>query len=159
MSDKATKKFGIWKILGIIIALLVIAVIALPFILDVNQFRPQIESKLAQALGREVKLGNIKLSLWSGSLVMNDISIADNSAFGHSSFVTAKSLQAGIELKPLIFSREIRIKSISLDSPAIVLVHASSGKWNFSDLEAMPVAAAAKKARAMLLQAFRRRIF
>jgi AsmA protein len=134
MSDKATKKFGIWKILGIIIALLVIAVIALPFILDVNQFRPQIESKLAQALGREVKMGNIRLSLWSGSLVMNDISIADNPAFSHSLFVTAESLQAGIELKPLIFSREIRIKGISLDSPSIVLVHASSGKWNFSDL-------------------------
>jgi AsmA protein len=134
MQDKAVKKFGIWKILGIIITLLVIAVIALPFILDVNQFRPQIESKLAQALGRDVKLGNIKLSLLSGSLVVSDIAIADNPAFSDSPFVTAKSLQVGIELKPLIFSKEIRITGVSLDSPAIALIHTPSGKWNFSNL-------------------------
>jgi AsmA protein len=134
MSDKAAKKFGIWKILGSAFMLLVIAVIALPFILNVNQFRPQIESKLAKALGREVKLGNIRLSLLSGSLVVGDIAIADNAVFSHSPFVTAKSLRAGIELKPLIFSKEIRITGISLDSPVIALIHTSSGKWNFSDL-------------------------
>jgi AsmA protein len=134
MSDKTAKKFGIWKIPVIIIALLVIAVIALPFIIDVNQFRPKIESRLAQALGREVKLGNIKLSLLSGGLVVNDISIADNPAFSRSSFVTAKSLQAGIELKPLIFSKEIHITRVSLDSPTITLIHTPSGKWNFSNL-------------------------
>jgi AsmA protein len=134
MSDKAAKKFGIWKILGCVLVLLAIAVIALPFILDVNQFRPQIESKLAKALGREVKLGNIKLSLLSGSLVVNEIEIADNPDFSRSPFVTAKSLQASVELKPLIFSREIRITGISLDSPAIALIHTSSDKWNFSDL-------------------------
>jgi AsmA protein len=134
MSDKATKRFGMWKILGIVIALLVLAIIALPFVLDVNQFRPQIESKLAQALGREVKLGNIKLSLLSGGFVLQDIAVADNPAFSHSPFVTAESLQVGIELKPLIFSKEIRITGISLKSPIIALVHTSSGKWNFSDL-------------------------
>jgi AsmA protein len=134
MSDKAAKKFGIWKILGIIVALLAIAAIALPFIIDANQFRPQIESIMAKALGREVKLGDIKLSVLSGSLVVKDIAIADNPAFSHSPFVTAKSLQVGIELKPLIFSKEVRITGISLDSPAIALIHTSSGTWNFSDL-------------------------
>jgi AsmA protein len=134
MSDKTGKRFGIWKILGVVVVLLVTAVIALPFVLDVNQFRPQIESRLARALGREVKLGNLKLSLLSGSIVISDIAIKDNPAFSLSSFVTAKSLQAGIELKPLIFSKEIRITGISLDSPAIALVHTASGKWNFSDL-------------------------
>jgi AsmA protein len=134
MSDRTGKKFGIWKILGAVVALLVIAVVALPFIINVNQFRPQIESKLAAVLGREVKLGNLKLSLLSGSVIINDIAIADNPAFSRSLFVTAKSLQAGIELKPLIFSKEIRITGISLDSPAIALIYTPSGKWNFSDL-------------------------
>jgi AsmA protein len=134
MSDMATRKFGIWKIIGIAIALLVIAVIALPFILDVNQFRPQIETQLAKALGRDVKLGNIRLSILSGSLAIKNIDIADSPAFSRSLFVTAKSLQAGIALRPLIFSKEIRITGITLDSPEIALIHTSSGKWNFSDL-------------------------
>jgi AsmA protein len=134
MSDKAAKRFGIWKILWIIIALLVIVVIAIPLLLDLNQFRPQIESQLTKALGREVKLGNIRFSLLSGSLVVSDIAIADNPAFGSSPFVTAKSLQVGIELKPLILSKEIRITGISLDAPTIALIHTPAGKWNFSNL-------------------------
>jgi AsmA protein len=134
MPNKAPKRFGIWKILGIIIALLLIAVIALPFIIDANQFRPQIELQLTKALGREVKLGNIKLSLLSGSLVINDITIADDPVFSRSPFVTAKSLQVGIELKALIFSKEILITRISLDSPEIALIYTASGKWNFSDI-------------------------
>ena len=64
MADKPAKRFGIWKVLIAIVALLILVVIALPFIIDVNQFRPQIESTLAKAIGREVKLGDMKLSLF-----------------------------------------------------------------------------------------------
>ena len=121
-----------WTI--IIAALLVVTIIALPFIVDANQFRPEIESRLTDALGREVKLGNLKLSLLSGSVKIDDISIADNPAFNSSPFLVSKSFRAGIELKPLILSREIRITGISLDRPEIILVRSSAGKWNFSDL-------------------------
>jgi AsmA protein len=134
MSDKPGKRFGILKVLAIIVVLLVIAIIALPFIIDANKFRPQIESELTRALGREVKLGNLKLSLLSGGIAVNDIAIADNSAFSRSPFVTAKSLQASIELKPLLFSKQIRITGISLEAPEITLIRNSSGQWNFSDL-------------------------
>jgi AsmA protein len=134
MANKAAKRFGIWKILGTVIALLAVAVIALPWILDANQFRPQIESQFAKALNRQVKLGSIKLSLLSGGLVVKDITIADNSAFSNSAFITAKTLQVGIKLTPLIFSKKVNITGISLESPVIALIRASSGKWNFSDL-------------------------
>jgi AsmA protein len=134
MSDNQGKRFGLLKITAIVLVLLLAAVLALPFVLDVNQFRPQLESRLSDALGRQVKMGNLKLSILGGSVGVADIDIADNPAFSRSSFVTAKSLKASVELKPLIFSKEIRITGISLDQPAISLVRSSSGKWNFSDL-------------------------
>ena len=134
MPGDAPKKGGILKIIALVVVVLLIVIIALPFLLDANQFRPQFESKLTGALGRDVKVGNLKLSLLSGSLAVNDISIADNPEFSSTPFVTAKSLKVGVELKPLIFSKEVRVTGISLEQPAINLLRSASGKWNFSDL-------------------------
>lgn len=122
------------KWIALVVVLIVVSIIALPSLIDVNRFRPEIESRLTDALGREVKLGNLKFSLLSGSVKIDDITIADNPAFNTSPFLVSKSFQAGVELIPLILSREIRITGIFVDRPEIVLVRSSSGKWNFSDL-------------------------
>ncbi len=134
MGGKAKNKFKVLKWTLVIAALIVAAILALPFMVDVNRFRPEIESGFTNALGREVKLGNLRLSILSGSVKIGDITIADNPAFNRSPFLASKSFQAGIELKPLILSRQIRITEISLDHPEITFVRSSSGKWNFSDL-------------------------
>jgi len=127
-------KSGILKWIAVVVVLLLAAVIALPFVLDANQFRPQIESKLSSALGRNVQLGNLKLSILSGNLRVEDIRIADNPSFSQSPFVNAQSLQVSIELKPLIFDKSVHIKGITLDRPSITLISSKSGQWNFSDL-------------------------
>ena len=113
---------------------LLAAIIALPFFLDVNQFKPELQSKLSSALGREVSVGKLKLSLLSGNVAVEEISVADNPSFSRSPFVNAQSLKVGIELKPLIFSKSIRITGITLDHPSITLIRSPSGQWNFSDL-------------------------
>ena len=39
-----------------ILALLVIVALALPFLIDANQFKPRVEAEATKALGREVKV-------------------------------------------------------------------------------------------------------
>jgi AsmA protein len=135
MSDNEPKKKShILRWILIIVVLLVIVIVALPFIIDANQFKPQIQSQFSDVLGREVKIGNLNLSILSGSVVVNDISISDNPAFSHSPFLQAKSLKVGVELKPLIFSKAVRVTGISVDEPVISLIRSASGEWNFSDL-------------------------
>jgi AsmA protein len=134
MLEQRRKKFGPLKILAIAAVIMVAAIIALPFVLDANQFRPALESKLTHALGREVKVGNLKLSLVTGSLEADDIAIADDPKFSRSPFVHAQSLYAGVEMRPLIFSRMVNITSISLEKPEVTLVRTASGDWNFSSL-------------------------
>ncbi len=134
MSGNIKKKFGAFKIIGILVLVLVITIIAIPFFIDANQFRPQLESKLSAALGRSVKTGNLSLSLFSGAVGVDDITIADDPAFSSSPFLQAKSLKAGVKLKPLIFSKEVRITEISLDGPSINLIRSAGGLWNFSSL-------------------------
>ena len=122
------------QIVGIVVGLLLIVAIALPFIIDVNSFRPRLESELSTALGRQVKVGNLKLSLLSGSVSAEDLSIADDPSFSKDPFVRAKSLDVGVDVMPLIFSKALHVNDLTLTQPEIVLLRTSAGKWNFSSL-------------------------
>ncbi|HXJ87273.1 MAG TPA: AsmA family protein [Candidatus Binatia bacterium] len=125
----------ILKILGIVIAVLLVIMIILPFVIDANTFRPKLESELTDALGRQVKVGNLSLSLLSGGVSADNISIADDPQFSRSPFVQAKSLKVGVEMWPLIFSRTLNVTELTLDDPQISLVKSENGeKWNFSSL-------------------------
>ncbi len=128
------KRFGLLKILGILVVLIIALVIAIPFLIDANQFRPKLESELTDSLGRQVTVGNLKLTLLSGGVAADDIAIADDPAFSRSPFVQAKSLRVGVELKPLIFSRAVRVTGIELDQPEVRLLRSESGTWNFSSI-------------------------
>jgi AsmA protein len=123
------------KIVGIIVAVLIVIAIAIPFFIDANSFRPKIESDLSATLGRQVKVGNLSLSLLSGSVAADDISIADDPAFSKAPFVQAKSLKVGVELIPLVFSKALNVTEMTLNEPEISLVRSENGeKWNYSSL-------------------------
>jgi AsmA protein len=135
------------KIVAIIIAVLIVLVIAIPFFIDANTFKPKLESELTDALGRQVTVGNISLSLLSGGVSADNIAIADDPQFSKSPFVQAKSLKVGVELMPLIFSRVINITELTLNDPQISLVKSPNGeKWNFSSLGTKTGSAASQPA-------------
>jgi AsmA protein len=121
-------------ILGIAVAVILLVLIALPFFIDVDRFRPELESKASLALNRQVKLGHLSLSILTGKLEADDIEVADDPAFSKTDFVTAKSLEIGVELKPLIFSRQLNVTEIILESPQITILNGGNGTWNFSSL-------------------------
>ncbi|MGD1210500.1 MAG: AsmA family protein [Candidatus Acidiferrales bacterium] len=126
------KKFLV--ILGIIVVVLILIAVILPFVIDVNRFKPTLETDLTSALGRKVQIGNIGLSILSGSVKVDNIVIADDPAFSHSSFLQAKQLKAGVALIPLIFSKKLEVSSFTVTDPQVSILHSSSGKWNFSSL-------------------------
>ncbi|MGA2880328.1 MAG: AsmA family protein [Bryobacteraceae bacterium] len=121
-------------VVGIVIAILALLVIALPFFINANQFRPLLETKLTKALGRPVKLGELKLSLLSGGVTASEISIGDDAKFSPGAFLSAQSFSVGVELPALIFSRQLHVKSVAIDQPDITLLEDPTGAWNFSTL-------------------------
>ena len=126
------------KIAGLLMTALLLLVIALPFFIDANRFRPTLESRLGQALGRDVKVGNLRLALLSGGVTADDLAISDDPAFSRTPFVRAKSLHVGVDLAALIFSHALRVTRLSIDQPQIWLLQSPSGDWNFSGLGAKP---------------------
>lgn len=126
----------ILKWIAILVAALVVVAVALPFFINVNQFRPMLETQLSTALNREVKLGNLKLSLLAGEVTADDLTVSEDQAFGKPAFIQAKSLSVGAEIWPFLLSRKLIVTYLTIDQPEIVLVQAPSGAWNFSSLGA-----------------------
>jgi AsmA protein len=122
------------KIVLIVVGVLIVLVLVVPFLIPVNQFRPTIEEKATAALGRKVELGNLSLSLISGSLSADNISIGDDPKFSSSPFLTAKSLKVGVEILPLIFSKTLNVTGVTISSPQVTLLHNPAGVWNYSSL-------------------------
>jgi AsmA protein len=122
------------RIAGIAVAVVLVVLVALPFLINLNSFRPKIESEASAALGRQVTVGNLSLSLLSGGVGVDNIAIADDPAFGKAPFVTAERLKVGVELIPLIFSKQLNVTDITLERPQITLLKAANGTWNFSSI-------------------------
>src|SRR5262245_39640131 len=133
-------------IVGGILVLLVAAVVILPFVIDVNRFRPDIEKLMSEALNRKVTMGSIQLSLFSGGVAVDNLTIADDPAFSRDPFLTAKSVTVGVEMGPLIFSRMLHVTGLTIDQPQANLLRNAAGAWNFSTLGASPQGQAAKPA-------------
>src|SRR5436309_14640481 len=93
------------RVVLIIVGILVVLVLVAPFLIPVNQFRPTIEEKASAALGRKVDVGNLSLSLFTGSLAADNLAIADDPKFSKSPFLTAKSIKVGVELVPLVLHK------------------------------------------------------
>ncbi len=130
-------------IVGIVVVLLMAVAIALPFFIDANQFRPALESRLTTALGRDVKLGDLKVSVFSGGVAASELSIADDPAFSKTPFLQAESLKVGVELLPLILHRKLNVTGITIEQPQINFVETAAGVFNFSSIGAKSGAAPA----------------
>lgn len=121
-------------IAAIVGAIIVIVLIAIPFLLNADNYRGRVESMLSDATGRKVTLGHLSFSLFSGSLTADQLSIADDPRFSQQPFVQAKQVHIGIEVGPLLFHKQIKIQGITIDAPQINLIQNQANVWNYSTL-------------------------
>jgi AsmA protein len=120
--------------IAIVVGALIVILMVAPFLIPVNQFKPAIEQRASAAMDRKVAIGNLHLSLISGSLGADDISIADDPKFSKGAFLTAKSAKVGVEMMPLIFSRTLHVTGVTIEKPEVLLLHDAAGRWNYSSI-------------------------
>jgi AsmA protein len=123
-------------ILGIVVVILLLAAVILPHVIDVNHFKPEIQTQITDALGRKVTIGNIELAIFSGGVKVDDVVIADDPNFSPSPFLQAKEVKVGVGLMALIFSHRLEVSSFTVTDPQVSLLRSPSGQWNFSTMGA-----------------------
>src|SRR6185437_6192517 len=124
----------VWIIVAVVVAVLIIGFFVAQHFLNADNYRGRIEAALSDSLGRQVQLGHLDFSLFSGSLVATTPSISDDPTFSNQPFLTAKDIHIGVEVGKLLFSRELHITGFTVDKPQIHLLRKEDGTWNYSSL-------------------------
>lgn len=123
--------------LGILIALVLLAGVAILLLVDVNAYKPRIESAVSDALGMEFRiLGKARLRLFpSASIVLSNVRLHNRGT----DLATAETLRVGVKLRPLL-DRQIAITELALEKPVIRIEKGSDGKFNYetTPLQAKP---------------------
>ena len=133
-------------IVGCLAVIIIAAMLLIPMFVDVQKYKPVLESKVTEATGRPFKVGDdLSLSLfpWAG-VSFSDLHLGNTEGFSDKDFVTVKSFEVRIKLLPLI-NKEIQIKRFVLNEPRIVLVKNEKGQANWEQPEQPSKEAAAGK--------------
>src|SRR5919106_2162345 len=123
-------------IAGVVVLLLVVlagvALLSLNALIDRN--KEYILAQVKEAVGRDVTVGEIGVSLWGGiGARLNQFSVADDPAFGKEPFVRAEDLQVNMKLLPLL-RKEFQVSKVILHRPVINIIKDQKGQFNFSTL-------------------------
>lgn len=127
-------QFIIKSILGLIV-LIVVALVALPLVLNPNDFKPQITTQVEQLTGRSFALdGDIGLTYfpWLG-LELNHVKLGNAPGFGEQSFAEIAKARVRVKLMQLL-RKELSIDTLILQGLKLHLARDKSGKTNWDDL-------------------------
>jgi len=121
--------------IGAIFLLLVVAVVAIPMFVDLNDYKPQISDGVKSATGRDLKIeGDIELTLfpWVGA-TLGAIQLGNAPGFGNAPFARIDGAEIKIKLLPL-FNGAVEAKAITLQGLNLNLVVNKDGSNNWDDL-------------------------
>ena len=122
---------------GFCFALVAIAFL-IPFLIDVNTYKPEILAKTKEALGRDLTIeGKISLRLLPlPTLSVDKIQLANVSEGSQPSMASVDRVELQIALFPL-FSKKVEIDKIKLVGANIFLERLGNGRgnWEFSPFQ------------------------
>ncbi|MEO5341731.1 MAG: AsmA family protein [Gammaproteobacteria bacterium SHHR-1] len=125
----------LFKILGLLLMLLLVAALALPLVLDPNDFKQQITEQVERHTGRPLQLGgDIRLSYfpWLG-VELERVSLGNAKGFGDRPF--AQVDQAGVKVKLLpLLQQRLEVDTLVLKGFKAHLIQEKDGRNNWQDL-------------------------
>ncbi|MBI5180127.1 MAG: AsmA family protein, partial [Nitrospirae bacterium] len=119
----------VFKITGLIFLslamLLFLALLFLPYIVDLNNYREAAARESGRALNRKVSIGDIRLTTLTGfGIRLKDIKVDED-------LLEVGSLKLRLSLLPLLKGR-IEFSRIIIDKPSLLLKRDREGNWNAS---------------------------
>src|SRR3989441_3987197 len=121
-------------VVGVVVVLFVVALIAVPRVVDTPRIQALIATTVSQSLGRPVKFSEVSVSILPlPSVVLKDLEVAEDPAFGQGPFLRLNEAVVRLRLWPLL-SLRVELGDFILKRPMISLVQAPDGRWNFTTL-------------------------
>src|SRR5262245_52283986 len=116
---------------AVVACLVVAAALALPFLVDVNKYRPLIVAQVQEATGRTLTLGTISFRLLPapGLSVGGPIRLSDAAVYPGRSALTADSFTIRLGILGLLRGRA-SVASVTLHQPTLTLIRDPKGRWN-----------------------------
>lgn len=124
-------------VLGVFVALVVVAAVVLPLVFDPNDYKDEIAEAVEDKTGRELSIpGDIRLSVfpWLG-VDLGEVRLANAAGFGTEPFAEIGGAGAYVKLLPLLRKR-IEIGTMTLDGMRLRLARKADGTSNWDDLAA-----------------------
>jgi AsmA protein len=126
------------KILGIIAAVVVVALIGLAvaakILITPERVKAYVLPLISEKLHREVTLGEVKVSLFRG-ITLNDLAVGERQ--GEEKFVAVDQVALRYQLWPLL-QRRVVVDEVRLVGPRLRVERLPDGSFNFSDLLPKP---------------------
>ena len=115
--------------LGVVI---IVAAVAVPFLVPAEAYKSQVMALLAKATGREIALrGDLEFRLLPNPrLVVHDVIIANPKGFSRPDMAHLRELALEVEMAPL-FDKKLAVKRIALKKPELFLEKNAAGKTNW----------------------------
>ena len=116
---------------GGILAVLLLAAMAVPAMIDWNRFKPEMVARAEAQLGRKVDFGNLTLRLLPAvTATAEKVSVANLPGGEAPAFATAQAVRVRLKLLPLLAGR-VAVDSLVVEKPDIQLERLPDGRGNW----------------------------
>jgi len=125
----------LFKFIFAIVILVVMGLIALPFVVDPNDYKQEISDQVEKATGRQLTLqGDIGLSVFPWiALELGPLSISNAKGFKADTFAKVNAVEVRIKLIPLL-NKQLEMDTVILDGLVLNLEKNKAGNTNWDDL-------------------------
>ncbi|MFW5451462.1 MAG: AsmA family protein [Methylophagaceae bacterium] len=136
----------LFKLIVLLIIIIIAGLIAIPFIVDPNDYKQEISEQVEKATGRTLTLeGDIGLSVFPWvALELGPLSLSNAKGFKADTFAKVEAAEIRIKLMPLL-QKQLEMDTIVLDGLVLNLEKNKAGKTNWDDLTGGDNAAAPEK--------------
>ncbi|MGH7277974.1 MAG: AsmA family protein, partial [Candidatus Rokuibacteriota bacterium] len=123
---------------GAVVVLVIVALVALPSLVDTPHVQALIASNASQALGRPVKFAEVSVTVFPLPAVeLRGLTVAEDPKFGTEPFLKLDTGHLRLALLPLLTGR-LEFGELVLKKPLITLIQGPDGTWNVASLGASP---------------------
>lgn len=120
---------------GGLTVLIILALLIIPMVVDVQDYKPRIEKRIAEATGRAFTLGgDLELSLfpWAG-LSFSDLHLGNPTGFTEKDLLVIDAFDVKVKFWPLLF-KDIQVKRFVLSGVKVVLEKSKDGRTGWEGL-------------------------